>query len=65
MSLKVEMAESASGLSGGRDGDFRISILMRVEIPKSTSGYELKPTGDITKLGYSRNRDAKKQISSF
>ena len=78
MSLKIEMAESASGFSGGRDGDFHISILikvefpkstsrlaLRVEIPKSTSGYELKPTGDITKLGYSRNRDAKKQISSF
>jgi len=42
MSLKVEMAESASGLSGGRDGDFHISILMKVEFPKSTSRLALR-----------------------
>ena len=43
--------------SEGRDNGIHISFF--------TSEPKLKPTGDFTKLGYSRNRDVKNQVCKF
>ena len=53
------------------DPKIRIWIARRVEIAEFISHVakswddKLKPTGDFTKLGYSRNRDVKNQVCKF